>query len=301
MDLDEVALELYATPPDEFVATRSERVRQAREAGDRALATAIGKLRRPTQSAWLVNLLARQRRELVDELVGIGARFRGESLTRERLNELSARRRELLHQLEVAAQQLSDQAGVQLTADRAREVEATLAAAVADPDAAEQVLGGRLVTALSYSGLGPELRLAMPAPVAAATRGGPGADSGAGGAGEPAAGVRTADDAPMAKEAAARDDAAEQAAGGAAADAAADEAARREAEHQVARHTAAWETAARKRDELLERRDELRTQLRRVQNSLDRAERELVAAERDLQRTADDLDEVRRAVGRHEL
>lgn len=158
MRLDEVARELYAAPPDRFVAARNEYARQAREAGDRKLADALRKLRRPTQSAWLVNLLLRERRALVDELLDMGAEFRGEPLTRDRLHELSTRRRDLLHRLQADAAQLSAAAGVPLTADRAQEVEATLAAAVADPDAAEQVRAGRLTTPLSYSGLGPELR-----------------------------------------------------------------------------------------------------------------------------------------------
>lgn len=53
MNLDDVADELYGLDPGEFVAARSARVEAAREAGDRALATAIGKLRKPTTVGWL--------------------------------------------------------------------------------------------------------------------------------------------------------------------------------------------------------------------------------------------------------
>ena len=60
MDLAAATAELYAGSPDDFVERRKALAGQARAAKDRALATAIGKLRRPTRSAWLVNLYARR-------------------------------------------------------------------------------------------------------------------------------------------------------------------------------------------------------------------------------------------------
>ncbi len=51
MDLDEVADELYAVPPDEFVAVRTQRQEDARAAGDRTLAREVGALPKPTAAA----------------------------------------------------------------------------------------------------------------------------------------------------------------------------------------------------------------------------------------------------------
>ncbi|QLQ15106.1 MAG: hypothetical protein HZY73_04655 [Micropruina sp.] len=48
---------LYARDPDEFVAARTALVSAARQAGDKELAKRLGMLKRPTRSAWLVNLL----------------------------------------------------------------------------------------------------------------------------------------------------------------------------------------------------------------------------------------------------
>jgi len=59
MNLEQVADELYALAPAAFTAARDEQASQARASGDADLAGAIKKLRRPTVSAWLVNLLAR--------------------------------------------------------------------------------------------------------------------------------------------------------------------------------------------------------------------------------------------------
>ncbi len=49
--LAEAADELYALPPGDFRAARDERADEARAAGDKELAAAIRKLRRPTVSA----------------------------------------------------------------------------------------------------------------------------------------------------------------------------------------------------------------------------------------------------------
>jgi hypothetical protein len=58
-ELDEIVRGLYVLPPPDFVAARNELVRRARAAGSREVAERLLQLRRPTRSAWLVNLLAR--------------------------------------------------------------------------------------------------------------------------------------------------------------------------------------------------------------------------------------------------
>ena len=53
--LDAIAAELYALPPEEFTEARNARAATA----DRALAASVKALRKPTASAWAVDLLAR--------------------------------------------------------------------------------------------------------------------------------------------------------------------------------------------------------------------------------------------------
>ena len=72
MDLDQAADELYAVSPDDFMARRTALVGEARAAGDRPLAKEIGQLRKPTRSAWLVNLLARAEGKKITELLELG-------------------------------------------------------------------------------------------------------------------------------------------------------------------------------------------------------------------------------------
>ena len=58
-DFDEIADKLYAMRPDEFAAARDEHVRRARADKLQPLARQLSALRRPTQSAWLINVLWR--------------------------------------------------------------------------------------------------------------------------------------------------------------------------------------------------------------------------------------------------
>ncbi|MGH4015994.1 MAG: hypothetical protein ACRDSL_19145 [Pseudonocardiaceae bacterium] len=163
-DVDEVAAALYAVEPAAFVAARNAAVQQARDAGDRDLAAAIGRLRRPTMSAWTVNLLVRSAAAEVTELLALGEELRAaqQRLQGERLRQLAQRRREVVGVLARRARQLAAEAGRPLTDATTVEVEQTLAAALADPEAAEAVRAGQLTRALHHVGLGAEPLVALP-------------------------------------------------------------------------------------------------------------------------------------------
>ncbi len=113
MDFDEIADELYGLPPEEFTSTRDERVAAAREAGDRELATKIGKLRKPTQAAWLANLLTRNRGAELDGLLGLAASLRDaqRSLDGETLRTLSTQRNQLVSAMSRQGRALARAAG----------------------------------------------------------------------------------------------------------------------------------------------------------------------------------------------
>lgn len=163
MQLEQAADQLYALPPEQFTAARNELARQA-AAGDRALAAQIRDLRRPSLSAWAVNLLVRNRREQLQRLLDLGAELREAQhrLVGEALRELSAQRHKLVSALSREAGQLAKQAGHPLSEPARREVEGTLEAALADPDVAETVRAGVLAAAVSYAGLGSVSMTATP-------------------------------------------------------------------------------------------------------------------------------------------
>lgn len=157
-EIDDIADELYALPPAEFVTARAE---HASRSGDKALAKAIGALRKPTVAAWAVNRLAREASAELAEALALGDRLR-EAQRRLRgteLRNLGERRRELVNKLTRRAAEL---AGGKLGGDAEVQVRNTLGAALADQGLAEQVRVGRLTKALEHTGFGP---LSSDAPV----------------------------------------------------------------------------------------------------------------------------------------
>lgn len=149
MNLETVADELYALKPEDFTAARDARAAEARKAGDRTIAGEISKLRRPSLSAWASNLLVREQPEETDALLrlGEGLRQAHRDLDRAQLRELSRQQHALINALSRQARQLASQAGHPVGEGVQREVETMLHAVLADPDAARQWAGGRLVKA----------------------------------------------------------------------------------------------------------------------------------------------------------
>ena len=164
---EDVIRALYEAPPEGFVAGRAAAIADAKRAGDKDTAKRLAALRKPTVAAWLVNVLALRRPELIDELVELSTALRSaqRSLQGEQLRELSTQRRQVVSALVNAAQKLAveDDPGLRSVKLPMAEVEATLTAALAEPDIAEQVRSGRLVKAATYAGFGevprPRLRL----------------------------------------------------------------------------------------------------------------------------------------------
>jgi len=166
MDLDEVADELYEVPPEEFVALRKARQDDARADGDRALAADIAALAKPSVAAWVCNVLVRTHREQIEGLVELGGLLREaqQNLAGEQLRALNTQRSQLVGALSRQAASLARERGRPVGSAVSGQVEDTLRAALADPEAAEALLTGRLTAPMSYSGgLGttgrPDLRL----------------------------------------------------------------------------------------------------------------------------------------------
>lgn len=192
--LHEAAAELYAVDPAGFVAARNAVARRARDAGDRELATAIGRLRRPSAAAWAVNLLVRAAVAEVAELLSLGEELRSaqQRLQGDQLRRLNQRRREVVGTLAVRAHRLAADAGHPLSAAAAAEVEQTLAAALADPDLAQAVRAGQLTRSLQYVGLGAEPLIAAPPDARSGTAPAPSSASGASASGSSAPGSEPA-------------------------------------------------------------------------------------------------------------
>jgi hypothetical protein len=149
---DDVLRELYAVAPDEFMAKRAELAQRARSEGDADTATAIGKLRKPTVAAWIVNALVLRDPDAVDSLTGLGDRMRAAqgALDAAELRALSAERRKLVDKLTADAFKLADRTDP--PAALRDEVTSTFDAAIADDEIAGRL--GRLQRSEQSYGFG---------------------------------------------------------------------------------------------------------------------------------------------------
>jgi len=160
MDLDAVAGELYGLLPEEFAAARKMRAGEAQAEGERDLAAAVRQLRRPTTSAWLANLLVRERPTQIGELLELGtAMHRAQAdLAGKEMRQLSHQRQAVVTSLSDAARRLAHDRGKRTSDATMRELEETLEAAIADSGARDALAAGHLAAAMRYSGLGAEWR-----------------------------------------------------------------------------------------------------------------------------------------------
>lgn len=156
MDLESVAAELYGASPEWFTAAREELAKRARSGGQRELAGQIRRLRKPTMGAWVVNLLARERPEEVDRLLELGEQLRAAQtgLKGEELRALSRQRTQVVSALARQGRRLASDTGHPVSEAIEREVESTLEAGLADPEAAAAVRSGQLAKTLAFSGFG---------------------------------------------------------------------------------------------------------------------------------------------------
>jgi hypothetical protein len=173
--VEAIAGELYALPPASFTAARDAAAADARGAGDREAAKRLAALKRPTQGAYLVNLLALRRPEVVAELITLGEQIRAAQgrVPAAQLRDLTNHRRSAIGAALRACRSLSVEAGSgEPTAQQVSEAEATLAAAMADEGAAAQVRAGQVTKAISYAGFGAGFGATAPlrAPGGAAVR-----------------------------------------------------------------------------------------------------------------------------------
>lgn len=173
--LDDAVDELYVLAPEEFVGRRDDLAKQARSAGDRRLAAAVRRLKRPTTSAWALNLLSREEPDLVGQLLELGEALRQaqSGLDGAAVRELDKQRRAVVGAMARRAGALAADHGHRLDAELSRQVEQSLAAALSDPEAGAAVTSGQLTRPVSVVGFGVEVdpdAVAVPALVLVGAR-----------------------------------------------------------------------------------------------------------------------------------
>jgi hypothetical protein len=151
MNLDDATYELYGLPPDDFTKARDAK---SRDAGDPTLARRLKALRKPTLSAWLANLLVRERSDEIAKFLELGAEMRKAqtNLRGDDLRSLSRDRREIIAVLRNEARAIARERGKSISDAAVGELAATLEAALADESAASTLRAGCLATPLLAGG-----------------------------------------------------------------------------------------------------------------------------------------------------
>ncbi len=155
-DSDRRIDELFTLAPEKFTAARNSLVRDLRGAGERDLAAAVAKLRRPTVGAWAINQTVRAHRRDFDELIDTGDQVRREqrrALSGVRASGMRDATRARRSQIEQLAQLATDflvERGIAADSHRG-DIVATFDAASADEDAAATVGRARLSQMLPVS------------------------------------------------------------------------------------------------------------------------------------------------------
>jgi hypothetical protein len=156
MDVESATDELYGVSPPEFTAARNAKAAEARKAGLADVAASLKKLHKPSAGAWLANLLVRERSKEIGTLLDLGDGLRGARTTPggDQIRRVSKQKVDVVSTLSRHAKARASRLGHPPSASAVEELEMTLDAAFADPQAAAALRQGRLTTGLRYSGLG---------------------------------------------------------------------------------------------------------------------------------------------------
>ena len=272
--------DLYGLALDRFVTERGALAKAMRARKQRAEASVVAALRKPSTAAWAVNQLVRARPRELDALFEAGDALRQAQsdllagrIDGRALRGVADRERAAVDELLGAARGLLSTEGAELSATALERVAETLHAAALDDEARERVRGGTLVQELRHVGfgLGADEAARAPKPAARSAR------AAAPSAGSAAAGTRT-DAERVKRERAARE-----------------EAGRARAEVRKQARTA--EAVARRASERAEHAARAAEERRdRAADALDKAEAALTAARAKAAAARQDRQQARRAL-----
>jgi hypothetical protein len=152
-DLDQRLAPLYRDPPEDFVRGRDALAKQLREEGNRDAAAGVKKLRRPSQSAWLINRVsadepqrARDLVEAADNLAAAQERMLAEGGDATELRSAARDERERVEEMLAAARRVAAEHPKPINEGMIERVAQTLQAVGSNLDLRGQLLRGRVET-----------------------------------------------------------------------------------------------------------------------------------------------------------
>ena len=158
--------DLYAVDPGDFVAARDRLARSLRAEGERDEAARVAKLRRPPQSTWALNLLARTDPDRIDVVLASATALR--DTLADGGGDRRAAQTAYREAIDAAVAAAADLAGVTGEDMRTR-IRTNLLAAGVDEDLARQLQNGTLPDDQEAPGFGGTPTIGPLAPRAAAT------------------------------------------------------------------------------------------------------------------------------------
>ncbi|MGZ8633444.1 MAG: hypothetical protein ACXWZZ_06265, partial [Solirubrobacteraceae bacterium] len=151
---------LYGLPREDFVRERDALAKQLRAGGRRDEATAVKALGKPTVAAWAANQAVRSQKKSARDLWKAGDQLSGAhdavlagKGSGAKLREATERERAAVERLVEAARGLLSASGGDLSEATIERVRETLHAGAIDPDAREEVAGGRSARERTPQGL----------------------------------------------------------------------------------------------------------------------------------------------------
>jgi hypothetical protein len=159
---DERVAGLYREHPERFVARRNELVKELRAGGERDEAERLRTLRRPTATAWLINRVARDSTQLVEEFAAASRAvedaqrraLEGDDEATSEWRSAAARERAAAAAVAKAAERSAREAGHPASPRSLELVLETLRAAGGDRELRDRVLHGRVEREQSAATLG---------------------------------------------------------------------------------------------------------------------------------------------------
>lgn len=149
--VDRAADEIYGLTLEQFTDRRNELARSLRERGDKEAADAVKGLRKPNQTAWALNQVARRRHQDVERLLEAGAelgRAQEAVMSGDDPKALAAAtegERRVVADLVDAASAIAAEGGVGATESLRERVRSSLQAAARDDAIGRDLRAGRLV------------------------------------------------------------------------------------------------------------------------------------------------------------
>lgn len=153
MDVSPAAEFLFELKPEAFTAERDRLAKELKKSGDDEESAAVKALKRPSVTAYALNLVARRHGKLIEDLLDAGERMRT-ATSRGKMDEAKADRQKAIALITGQAAELMGEEDRPVTAQVREKITETLLAAATDDETRESLKSGTLLKEAVSSGFG---------------------------------------------------------------------------------------------------------------------------------------------------